>query len=124
MYIGSREEIQAAFATAGWSTAEQVNAKTGLETFGAVAEQRGYKDAPMSTLLLEGQKPDIVFQKQLNTFAKRHHLRIFRRPEKFQGHEVWLCAATHDIGIDFSPENSDSGTNFFNWPRHLILPLF
>ncbi len=105
MYIGSRDEITAAFAEAGWSTAEQVNALSGLETFRAVAELRGYKEAPMSTLLLDGQKPDIVFQKQLNTFAKRHHLRIFHRPEKFQGHEVWVCAATHDIGIDFSPEN-------------------
>jgi hypothetical protein len=105
MYIGSREQIAAAFAAAGWSTAEQVNARSGLETFRAIAEQRGYKEAPMSTLLLEGQKPDVVFQKQFNTFAKRHHLRIFHRPEKFQGREVWVCAATHDIGIDFSPEN-------------------
>ncbi len=105
MYLGSREQLVGAFAAAGWSTAEQVNALSGLETFRAIAEQRGYKEAPMSTLLLDGQKPDIVFQKQLNTFAKRHHLRIFHRPEKFQGQEVWVCAATHDIGIDFSPEN-------------------
>ena len=105
MYIGAREQLEAAFAAAGWTTAEKLNALTGLETFRAVVEERGYKEAPMSTLLLEGQKPDIVFQKQNNTFAKRHHLRIFQRPERFQGREVWVCAATHDIGIEFSPEN-------------------
>ena len=105
MYIGTREQLEGALKAAGWSTAEKVNTTTGLETFRAVAEQRGYKEAPMSTLLLEGQNPDMVFQKQFNTFAKRHHLRIFHRPEKFQGQEVWVCAATHDIGIDFSPEN-------------------
>ncbi len=105
MYIGASDQVAAAFSAAGWSTAERVNAMSGLETFRAVAEQRGYKEAPMSTLLLEGQPPDVVFQKQLNTFAKRHHLRIFSRPEKFQGQPVWVCAATHDIGIEFSPEN-------------------
>ncbi len=105
MFLGTRDQVAAAFAAAGWSTAEERNAVSGLETARAVAEQRGYKEAPMSTLLLDGQRPDIVFQKQLNTFAKRHHLRIFHRPEKFQEREIWVCAATHDIGIDFSPEN-------------------
>jgi len=55
-------------------------------------------------LLLDGQKPDLVFQKQHNTFAMRHHLRIWRRPDEFAGGSVWVCAATHDIGIEFSPE--------------------
>ena len=105
LYIGTRDEVVAAFTAAGWSPAEKVNTLTGLETFRAVAEQRGYKEAPMSTLLLEGEPPEMVFQKQFNTFAQRHHLRIFKRPERFEGREVWACAATHDIGIDFSPEN-------------------
>jgi hypothetical protein len=105
MFIGSREKLEAAFTAAGWAAAEQLNAKSGLETVAAVAENRGYKEAPMSILLLEGNPPDMVFQKQLNTFAKRHHLRIFQRPETFRGQEVWVCAATHDIGISFSPEN-------------------
>ena len=105
MFLGSREQVEAAFIKAGWTTAEELNARSGLETFRAVVENRGYKEAPMSVLLLDGQKPDIVFQKQLNTFAKRHHLRIWKRPDRFQGRAVWVCAATHDIGISFSPEN-------------------
>ncbi len=105
MYIGTREQIEAAFKEAGWAASAELNAVSGLETVRAVAEQRGYKEAPMSTLLLEGRPPELVFQKQYNTFAKRHHLRVFQRPEKFQGREVWVCAATHDTGIDFSPEN-------------------
>ena len=35
-------------------------------------------------------------------FRSRHHLRIWRRPGKFRGKPVWVVAATHDIGIDFS----------------------
>jgi hypothetical protein len=102
MFLGSREQIEGAFEAAGWSTAEKLNAKSKLETFRAMVEARGYKEAPVSVLLLEGRPPDMVFQKQNNTFAKRHHLRIWRRPYNMNGKEVWVCAATHDIGIDFS----------------------
>lgn len=105
LFLGTREQIDKAFHAAGWSTAAELNAASGLETMRAVIEQRGYKEAPMSILLLEGKSPDLVFQKQYNTFAKRHHLRIYQRPERFQGREVWVCAATHDIGISFSPDN-------------------
>jgi hypothetical protein len=102
MFLGSREQIESAFQAAGWSTAEKLSAKSKLETFRAMVEARGYKEAPVSVLLLEGLPPDMVFQKQNNTFAKRHHLRIWRRPYNMNGKEVWVCAATHDIGIDFS----------------------
>jgi len=105
MFIGSREQVQETFLAAGWATAAALSAAAKFETFRAIAEGRGYKEAPMSILLLEGKKPDLVFQKQLNTFAKRHHLRIWSRPQSFQGQPVWVSAATHDIGIEFSPEN-------------------
>ena len=26
------------------------------------------------------------------------------RPERFHGKEVWVCSATHDIGIDYSEQ--------------------
>ncbi len=76
-----------------------------METFRAIAEARGYQQAPVSTLLLEGRKPDLVFQKQNNTFAQRHHMRVWMRRDQFHGQAVWVAAATHDIGIEFSPEN-------------------
>lgn len=105
MFLGSEEHLDAAFRAAGWSPAAALTHDTAMETFRAIAESRGYKEAPMSILLLDGEKPALVFQKQNNTFAKRHHLRIWKRPDTFDGHMVWVCAATHDIGIDFSPQN-------------------
>lgn len=105
MFIGTEAELNQAFAAAGWNTAAALNAKSSLETFRAIAENRGYREAPMSTLLLDGLKAAYDFQKQNNTFAARHHLRIWRRPDTFLDKPVWVCAATHDIGIEFSAEN-------------------
>ncbi len=105
MFLGSQQDLENAFQAAGWSTAEQLNAKSKFETFRAMTEQRGYKEAPVSILLLDGRPPDLVFQKQNNTFNARHHLRIWHRPDRFHGKEVWVCSATHDTGIDFSEEN-------------------
>ncbi len=105
MFIGTEAELNQAFVAAGWNTAAALNAKSSLETFRAIAENRGYKEAPMSTLLLDGAKAAYDFQKQNNTFAARHHLRIWRRPDTFLGKPIWVCAATHDTGIEFSAEN-------------------
>lgn len=102
MFIGTQESVEGAFKEAGWSQAAGLSGQSKLETFRAIAEQRGYKEAPVSILYLDGKPPDLVFEKLNNTFSQRHHLRIWRRPDSFQGRPVWVCAATHDTGIDFS----------------------
>ncbi len=105
MFIGSPQQLEKVFKDAGWDTAQALDGQSKLETFRAIAELRGYSEAPVSLLTLDGQKPDYVFQKQNNTFAQRHHLRIWRRPGTFGGQPVWVCSATHDTGIAFSEEN-------------------
>jgi hypothetical protein len=102
MFLATEEELRAAFEKAGWSIAARLNAQSKLETARAMIEARGYKEGPMSILLLDGHAPDIAYQKGNNTFAQRHHLRIFRRPGTFAGKPIWVCSSTHDIGIDFS----------------------
>jgi len=105
MFLGTQDQLERAFAAAGWSPAAANNSLSKFETFKAIAESRGYKEAPVSVLLLDGNPPEMVFQKQNNTFAQRHHLRIWRRPGSFRGQPVWVCAATHDVGIDISTED-------------------
>jgi hypothetical protein len=105
MFMGSRQQIEDAFQKAGWSPAAKLNDQSKLETFRAMAEMRGYQEAPVSVLLLEGRPPDLVFEKLNDTFAARHHVRIWRRPGQFNGKDIWVCSATHDTGISFSEEN-------------------
>jgi LssY C-terminus len=59
---------------------------------------QGYHNAPMSVLLLDEQRPLFTFSKTLNTFSKRHHLRIWLRSEKWRGAQVLTASATQDIG--------------------------
>ncbi|MCI0664530.1 MAG: LssY C-terminal domain-containing protein, partial [Acidobacteria bacterium] len=99
MIIGPREKIEAAFQAAGWEEPEKLGLRSGMKTFVALAENKGYSNAPVSLLLLYDRGPDLAFQKQNNTFAKRHHIRLWKSPQQYQEQEVWVAAATHDIGI-------------------------
>jgi len=105
MLVGTEDQVRKTFTDADWSSAAALSTQAKLETFRAIAEQRGYKEAPVSVLLLDGKPPDLVFEKLNNTFAQRHHLRVWRRPATIQGQPVWMIAATHDTGIDFSEQN-------------------
>jgi hypothetical protein len=105
MLIGTAEQIAEAFKAAGWVSAAALSTDTKFETFRAIASQRGYKEAPVSVLLLEKRPPDMVYEKLTNTFAQRHHLRVWRRPDSFDGKPAWVVAATHDTGIEFSEQN-------------------
>jgi len=43
MFIGTQADIEKAFAAAGWSSAEQLSAKSKLETFRAMTKCVGTK---------------------------------------------------------------------------------
>ncbi len=105
MFIGTKEQVEAAFKSAGWFPADPLGQAANMETARAIIEDRGYNEAPVSILTLDGRPPDYVFQKQTNTFAKRHHIRIWARPQQFAGKPVWEAAATHDIKFTFSQES-------------------
>jgi LssY C-terminus len=105
MFIGAREQLVAAFHEAGWFTADRLNEVSKFETARAIIESRGYREAPISLLMLDERPPELAFQKQNNTFAMRHHIRIWLRPQTFHGKPVWVAAATHDMTITFSPES-------------------
>lgn len=102
--VGTQEQIRQAFEKAGWAEAEKLTGKSLFETVRAVMANKGYGSAPVSQLYLFGRAEDLAFQKMLNTFAKRHHLRIWKSPvQTSDGRAVWLSAATHDAGWDVRP---------------------
>jgi hypothetical protein len=99
MFIGSQQQLEAAFQEAGWFETDSLNVGSALKTVQATIRSAGYTQAPVSLLTINGKPPDLIFQKSLDTFAKRHHIRIWKQPGTWQGHDVWIGAATHDIDI-------------------------
>lgn len=102
VYVGSQDALRRAFASAGWVGSQANSMHAGITAIRAIARDSSYSDAPMRTLLLNGQAPDISLQKSLNTFEKRDHLRIWKRPDSAGGREVWASSATRDVAAAFS----------------------
>ena len=102
LFVGYRMEVETAFRAAGWTGSQPNSLRTGFQAVRAIAENRGYPDAPMRTLLLDGMEPDLRVQASLDTFGQRDHLRVWRRETEWHGRPVWAAAATHDIAATFS----------------------
>jgi hypothetical protein len=103
LFIGSSEEVHRAFQAAGWNGSIPLSTRSSIRAIRAIAERTAFPNAPMRTLLADGAAPDMNWQKCLNTFTKRHHLRVWKRPQEFRGKPVWASAATHDVSVAFSP---------------------
>ena len=102
LLVGGEKTLRDAFAAAGWSVSSGLNPRAAFETFRALAEDRAFAEAPVSVLLLDGKPPGLVFEKTTDTFACRHHARVWRTPAILHGETIWVAAATHDTGISFS----------------------
>ena len=104
VFVGTADEVQQAFSHAGWTEPKKKNQSSIWKTAQAVINDDGYNAAPVSDLYVFGRKEDFAFEKTLNTFNKRHHLRLWQAPQTApDGRPIWLGAATHDIGIDVHP---------------------
>jgi hypothetical protein len=72
-----------------------------------MVQRMGYPNAPMGHLTLNGASADTEYQKSLDTFSKRHHLRLWK-----QGQEgAWLSAATEDVGYQVRRMHLTHGTD-------------
>ncbi len=101
-FLGSREEVQQAFQSAGWVGSDKLSKASFLREFHAYLDHSGYATAPMRPMLLDNELPDMLWQKSLNTYSKRDHLRIWQSAQTVNGTSVWIGAATHDNGATLS----------------------
>jgi hypothetical protein len=109
LFIGTREELEAAFRAAGWKSADDLRLKSALEELQAAARKSGYDQAPASLLTLNGTPPDMVFQKALNTISKRHHVRIWKQSGiLYEDRETWVAAATTGMELSVTSETKPS----------------
>ena len=135
--IGTRQQLQSAFAVAGWSEADRLGLASSWRMVRAFVRNSPYPTAPFSTLYLFGRGQDVGFQKAIdNSPRKRHHIRFWAtslaRAEATVGtpsfwlntdrpahHErvLWIGAGTKDTGLSLTKltfqitHATDSDTN-------------
>jgi hypothetical protein len=134
---GTRAQLDAAFARAGWSSADRLTLKSSWRMVRAFVLNAPYPTAPFSTLYLYGRGQDVGFQKAIdNSPRKRHHIRFWalslhraqallgtasfwlntdRPPDHAQ--VFWIGAGTKDTGFSLTrltfqiTHATDSDTN-------------
>ena len=76
--IGTRRQLYAAFAAAGWSVADRLSLRSSWRMARCFVLNKPYPTAPFSTLYLFGRGQDVGFQKAIdNSPRKRHHIRFW-----------------------------------------------
>ena len=100
--LGSEEQMGAAFRAAGWKNGDVMSTRSVLRQMHAVLSFNNYPRAPITTQLLEGQRVDATWEKGLDSYAKREHLRVWGRKDVVEGQTVWLGAMTRETGAALS----------------------
>ncbi len=96
VFLGSQEEVKAAFRVAGWHNADPVSRRTVMKNMYALLNNSGYADEPMTTFLLNGKPEDMDWQRSLNSYDHRDHLRIWQWTQEGTTDSVWISSSTHD----------------------------
>jgi hypothetical protein len=102
VFLGSRDEVQTAFREAGWRNADPASRSTFAKNLYALLNNSGYAQQPMMTFLLDGKPEDMNWQKGLNSYGRRDHLRIWQWPSAESEDTVWISSSTHDTGAVLS----------------------
>jgi len=101
--IGSKVELIHAFTVAGWHPADAITWRSSIEIGESVIFDRPYADAPVSTLMFDGRKQDLAFEKPVGDSAdRRHHVRLWQMPDTSDGPPLWLGSASYDRGVGLS----------------------
>jgi pimeloyl-ACP methyl ester carboxylesterase len=108
LIIGSREQLLATFTAAGWEQADKTIRDTLLHGTLSSLSKNAYLTLPMSQLVLFGRTQDFGMEhaEAVSVAASRHHLRLWQAPFQVNGEQVWIGAATHDIGFDRDQRNN------------------
>ena len=101
-FVGSREQVVSAFHDAGWVNSDVFTRHSFMRDFYAFLNNSGYAQAPMRPFLLNGSSSDMNWQKSLNSYARRDHLRMWQWNESPNSKTVWLSSSTHDTGAALS----------------------
>jgi len=108
LILGSEQAVVRAFELAGWVKVDRSPRDAVVHGLVASLSHESYVQMPMSELYLFGRVQDYGFAhaEPLKVVTTRHHLRLWKAPFSLNGREVWVGAATHDIGLERDKRNN------------------
>jgi hypothetical protein len=101
LLIGSREQIAAAFTAAGWVEARRNTPRANWGSAFAATFNYADRNAPMSSLRVNNVEADMAWEKGFDDVSKRHHIRLWKMEQSWEGQELWVAAATRDVEMGF-----------------------
>ncbi len=114
-FIGTDGQIGAAFASAGWYRADEIDFVTSVRISVDSMLGRAYSTAPVSNLYLFGRKEDMVFERPGHNVQQRDHIRIWKTSRSgSDARPIWIGSATEDVKVELSKTN--------HLPTHRISP--
>jgi hypothetical protein len=104
----SEQKVLAAFEAAGWVKVDRTKQSAVVQGLLATLSKQAYLQLPMSELMLFGRAQDygLAHAEPISVVAQRHHLRLWKAPFQVDGQDLWVGAATHDIGFDYDARKS------------------
>jgi len=107
--VGSQQQVQSALEAASWRVADTDNKEAVLKAALETYEKKDYLQMPMSQLYLFGRKQDFGYElaQAYSVVASRHHFRIWKAPNAWNGQTIWAGAGTHDIGFEKDQRNGN-----------------
>ena len=102
LLIGSEDQVKSAFTAAGWLRGDRNSYRAFLREFEAYLTLSNYPTMPVSKQFLNGSAADSSWQKSLNSYSKREHIRVWGQPDSVLGQQAWLGAYTREISATLS----------------------
>jgi len=100
--VGSREQMDQAFHAAGWEHGDRTSTRSVMREIHAFLAFKSYPRAPISQQLVDGEPASATWEKTLDSYEKREHLRVWARNDVIGGQTVWLGAMTRETGATLS----------------------
>jgi hypothetical protein len=112
VFLGSETQVKSAFRLAGWNGADSHGPGAWAKNFYALLNNSGYPKQPMMKFLLDGKPEDMKWQRNLNSYGHRDHLRLWQwtgkgapgpvASEPVAAEPVWAGSCTHDDSAAFN----------------------
>jgi hypothetical protein len=105
---GGEERVLAVFQAAGWVKVDRNKQAALVQGILETLSKQAYLTLPMSELTLFGRVQDygLAHAAPIQVVAQRHHLRLWKAPFQADGQDLWVGAATHDVGFDRDARNN------------------